>query len=54
MEGWKNIGIFLTGFAAVITAVSGFINYINEPPKNNSLGLEQNKTIPIERLINFK
>ena len=32
MESWKNLGIFLTGFAAVITAVSTMISYLNENP----------------------
>jgi uncharacterized protein YgiM (DUF1202 family) len=31
MESWKNIGIFLTGFAAVVTTVTTLINHLNEP-----------------------
>jgi uncharacterized protein YgiM (DUF1202 family) len=30
MENWKSIGVFLTGFAATITAVTALITYINE------------------------
>jgi hypothetical protein len=30
MEGWKSLGVFLTGFAATITAVTALIGYINE------------------------
>lgn len=30
MEGWKSFGVFLTGFAATITAVTALIGYINE------------------------
>jgi uncharacterized protein YgiM (DUF1202 family) len=30
MENWKSIGVFLTGFAATITAVTALVTYINE------------------------
>ena len=48
MEGWKNIGIFLTGFAAVITAVSSFIGYMNEVPTKETIPVVQKQTRPIQ------
>jgi hypothetical protein len=30
MEGWKSFGVFLTGFAAVVTAVTALLTYVIE------------------------
>ena len=30
MENWKNIGSFLTGFAALLTALIGLISYVHD------------------------
>ena len=30
MEGWKSFGVFLTGFAAMVTAVTALITYVIE------------------------
>jgi|688.fasta_scaffold734583_2 SH3-like domain-containing protein len=30
MEGWKSFGVFLTGFAAVVTAATALLTYIIE------------------------
>lgn len=48
MESWKNIGIFLTGFAAVVTAVSTFIGYMNETPIKENIPIIQKQTRPTQ------
>lgn len=30
MEGWKSFGVFLTGFAATVTAITALITYVVE------------------------
>jgi hypothetical protein len=30
MQGWKSFGVFLTGFAAVVTAATALLTYIIE------------------------
>lgn len=45
MENWKNIGAFLTGVAALLTALVGFISYFHDsnPIKIENKPAVQNK-----------
>jgi uncharacterized protein YgiM (DUF1202 family) len=54
MEGWKSFGVFLTGFAAVVTAVTALLTYVIESgiliPNDKPIKQKEERTVKAQKL----